>query len=91
MGRKKEGTPAERKLKRGQHAEHQQIEGKFGELKTRYGLSKISVRVPDGQLAQISLAFLAANIQAYLRLLPVLVMLCMLVKCFILGSLLAIK
>lgn len=71
LGPKKKLSKAERAKNRRQHAERQLIEGKFGEVKTRYGLGRLSARGAAGQLAQLSLAFMAANAQALLRLLPV--------------------
>ena len=70
LGPKTTRTKHYKTVLRKRHVERQAIEGKFGELKQRYGLSRICTRRPDTQAAQIALTIAAANVQALMRKLP---------------------
>lgn len=67
LGPKKKLSKYEKAQGKALHAHRQAIEGKFGELKTRYGLGRICAQNPLGQLAELSLSCLAANAGLLLR------------------------
>ncbi len=70
LGRKPQRvTPAEKKQAAADEAIRNQVEGKFGQGKRRFGLSRIMAKLASTSAAQISLTFLVMNLERALALL----------------------
>ena len=62
MGRKKEQTKYQREKERKKNNARSQVEGAFGNAKTRYGMERIKTKRPDTTRASINLSILAINL-----------------------------
>lgn len=62
-------STAEKKQAREDEAVRNQVEGKFGEGKRRYGLGRVMAKLANTSAAQIALSFLVMNLEQALRLL----------------------
>ena len=62
MGRKKEQTKYQREKERKKTNARSQVEGAFGNAKTRYGMERIKTKRPDTTKASINLSILAINL-----------------------------
>lgn len=60
-------STATRKQARADETIRNTVEGKFGEAKRRYGLSRVMAKLATTSAAQISLSFLVMNLEAALR------------------------
>ncbi len=68
LGRPPKDVPAAtKKQARADEAIRNTVEGKFGEAKRRYGLSRVMAKLATTSAAQISLSFLVMNLEAALR------------------------
>ena len=68
MGRSpKHVSPAEKKQAAADEAIRNRVEGKFGEAKRRFSLGRVMTKLANTSAAQISLSFLAMNLEAALR------------------------
>jgi len=68
LGRPPKDVPAAtKKQTRADEAIRNTVEGKFGEAKRRYGLSRVMAKLATTSAAQISLSFLVMNLEAALR------------------------
>jgi hypothetical protein len=61
----------EKAINRAKNAERNHIEGKFGQAKNTFGLSKIRARRADTSAAWISGIFLALNLTRLIKIMPV--------------------
>jgi len=69
LGRKpKEVSKAEKKQAQADEAIRSQVEGKFGQGKRRFGLGRVMAKLAITSAAQISLTFLAMNLEKTLKL-----------------------
>lgn len=69
LGRPRQGiSKAEKKQARQDESVRNQVEGKFGETKRRYGLACVMTKLSETSLAQIALTFLVSNLEQALRL-----------------------
>mgnify|MGYP006266157737 FL=1 len=62
IGRKKKQSKSERDKARKRNNKRSEIEGKFGQAKTRYGLDKIQAKLSQTIPAEVHLIFLAMNL-----------------------------
>ena len=62
-----DASTATRKQTRADETIRNAVEGKFGEAKRRYGLSRVMAKLATTSAAQISLSFLVMNLEAALR------------------------
>ena len=67
LGRKREQTKYEKEKDRRKNNQRSEVEGKFGEAKERYGMDRLSTRLPQTTLAEISLILLSINLVKLLR------------------------
>ena len=63
----KDVSAATKKQSRADEAIRNTVEGKFGEAKRRYGLSRVMAKLATTSAAQVSLSFLVMNLEAALR------------------------
>lgn len=62
MGRKTEQSKYERERQRKRNNKRSEIEGKFGQAKSKYGLDDVMTRLPETIKAEIHLTFLSLNL-----------------------------
>jgi IS5 family transposase len=62
LGRKAQQSKYEKQKDRKRNNKRSEIEGKFGQAKSKYSLDKVMTRLPDTIQAQINLIFLAVNL-----------------------------
>lgn len=67
LGRKREQTKYQKEKERHKNNQRSEVEGKFGEAKERYGMDRLSTRLPQTTLAEISLILLSINLVKLLR------------------------
>lgn len=65
----KEGRKADQKQERQDAAERNQIEGKFGEGKRKFGLDRIRARLAHSSETVIAIQFMVMNLERRLRVL----------------------
>ncbi|MBC8289399.1 MAG: transposase [Planctomycetes bacterium] len=65
--RPKDVSPATKQQTRADESIRSTIEGKFGQAKRRFGLSRVMARLSTTSAAQISLSFLVLNLEAAIR------------------------
>ena len=69
LGRPKQGLNVqEKRIERQDNRERNEVEGKFGEGKRRYGLNRIMARLKDTAESEIAMQFLVMNLQHRLRI-----------------------
>ncbi len=71
LGRPRQLSSEEKAINRAKNAERNHIEGKFGQAKNTFGLSRIRARRADTSAAWISGIFLALNLTRLLKIMPV--------------------
>jgi hypothetical protein len=62
LGRKKEQSKYERERQRQRNNKRSEVEGKFGQAKSKYGLDNVMTRLPETIKAEIHLTFLSLNL-----------------------------
>ena len=62
MGRKTEQSKYERERQRKKNNKRSEVEGKFGQAKSKYGLDDVMTRLPETIKADIHLTFLSLNL-----------------------------
>jgi hypothetical protein len=62
LGRKTEQSKYERERQRKRNNKRSEIEGKFGQTKSKYGLDDVMTRLPETIKAEIHLTFLSINL-----------------------------
>jgi len=62
LGRKKEQSKYERERQRKRNNKRSEVEGKFGQAKSKYGLDNVMTRLPETIKAEIHLTFLSLNL-----------------------------
>lgn len=62
LGRKKEQSKYERERQRKRNNKRSEVEGKFGQAKSKYGLDDVMTRLPETIKAEIHLTFLSINL-----------------------------
>jgi hypothetical protein len=62
LGRKKEQSKYERERQRKRNNKRSEVEGKFGQAKSKYGLDDVMTRLPETIKAEIHLTFLSLNL-----------------------------
>ena len=67
MGRKAKRSKYEKEKDRKRNNQRSEVEGKFGEAKSRYGMDQLQTRLPRTTNAEVSLIFLAINLVQLLR------------------------
>lgn len=67
LGRKPQKTKYQKEKERRKNNQRSEVEGKFGEVKERYGMDRVYTRLPETTLAEISLIMLSANLVKLLR------------------------
>jgi hypothetical protein len=71
LGRPLQLSSREKAIIRAKNAERNHVEGKFGQAKNSFGLSRIRARRADTSAAWISGIFLALNLTRLLKIMPV--------------------